>query len=93
MLFRDQFSGVLLRCFFALKLNKVLSLLNTSILFRDDLHITWGRRGVSEVLTSLKMGTHKNVGCEKHKNVRKKCMTMSEGRGRVKNWPKFTLSG
>ena len=50
-------------------------------------------RGVSEVLTSLKKGMHKNVRREKHKNVRKKCIKVSEGRGRVENWSDFTLSG
>ena len=49
--------------------------------------------GVSEVFTSLKNGMHKNVRREKHKNVRMNCIKMSEGRGRVTNWPKFTLSG
>ena len=56
----------------------------------------WGQRGgeggVSEVLSSLKKGMHKNVRREKHKNVRKKCLEMSEGTWRVKNWPKFTSS-
>ena len=72
---------------------RVLGLLNTEILFRDDSHITWGERGVSEVLTSLKKGILKNVRREKHKNVRKKCIKMSEGRRKVKNWPTFALSG
>ena len=57
------------------------------------IYILRGEEGVSEVLTSLKKGMYKNVRRGKHKNVRKKCIKMSKGRGRVKNWPKFTLSG
>ena len=91
VLFGDQFSGVLLHALLLSNFFRVLSLLNTSILFRDDLHITWGGREVSEVLTSLKMGMHKNVRSEKHKNVRKKCIKMSEGRGRVKKLTKIYL--
>ena len=45
------------------------------------------------MLTSLKKGIHKNVRRKKHKNVSKKCIKMSEGRERVKNWPEFTISG
>ena len=51
-------------------------------------------RGVSEVLTSLKKGMHKNVRREKHKNVRKKKRknVRREGGGGQK-LAKFTLSG